>query len=323
MSSRYKRGVVLSPCEHAMSDPSPEPARGYAYGVVAYLIWGLVLPIYMKLLAHVPALEVMGQRVLWSWVLTLGILVVSGKLSGLRPALTPRVLAILAVTACLIAVNWGVYVLAIATGHGLDAALGYYINPLVNVLLAAVFLGERLNRLQSAAVAIAAAGVLILTIENGGLPWVSLALALSFSAYGLLRKTVPIAATEGFFVEVTLLLLPALLISIWLVRGGTGHFGTGAFETWLLVGTGVITAVPMILFSLAARLLRYTTVGLLQYIAPTLIALTSIFLFGEPFGLWQGVAFACIWGALALYSWSILRVRRAQARLRPAAEAVG
>ncbi|WP_279477930.1 EamA family transporter RarD [Aureimonas sp. SK2] len=297
-----------------------EPASGYAYGIAAYSIWGLVLPLYMKALAHVPSMEVMAQRILWSWLLTLGILAAAGGLKGLAAVRSPRVLGTLVLTAALISVNWGVYVWAIATGHGLDAALGYYINPLINVLMAGVFLRERLNRLQTIAVGIATAGVLVLTLESGGLPWVSLALALSFASYGLLRKTVKIGATEGFFVEVTILFLPALALAVWLVRDGGGHFGIGATETALLVGTGVITAVPMILFSLAARLLRYTTVGLLQYIAPTLITLTAIFIFGEPFGPWQAVAFGCIWTALGLYSWSILRDRRAAGRAVPAVE---
>ncbi|WP_061934224.1 EamA family transporter RarD [Aureimonas sp. AU22] len=304
-----------------MPSTQAEPASGYAYGITAYSIWGLVLPLYMKALAHVPSMEVMAQRILWSWLLTLGILAATGGLGTLRAALQPRVLATLVLTAALISVNWGVYVWAIATGHGLDAALGYYINPLINVVMAAVFLRERLNRLQTVAVGIAAAGVLVLTVESGGLPWVSLALALSFASYGLLRKTVKIGATEGFFVEVTILFLPALALAVWLVREGGGHFGVGTGETALLIGTGIVTAVPMILFSLAARLLRYTTVGLLQYIAPTLITLTAIFIFGEPFGIWQAVAFGCIWTALALYSWSIIRGRRAAHQTVPAVEA--
>ncbi len=303
-----------------MPSTQAEPASGYAYGVAAYTIWGLVLPIYMKALAHVPAMEVMAQRIMWSWVLTLGILAVSGGFGTLRAALSPKVLGTLVLSACLISVNWGVYVWAVASGHVLDAALGYYINPLINVVMAAVFLRERLNRLQMIAVAIAALGVLVLTVESGGLPWVSLALALSFASYGLLRKTVKIPATEGFFIEVTILFLPALALAIWVVQAGGGQFGIGTAETTLLVGTGIVTAVPMILFSAAARLLRYTTVGLLQYIAPTLIALTAIFLFGEPFGVWQAVAFGCIWTALALYSWSIIRDRRAAGRIVPAAE---
>ncbi|KQQ85794.1 EamA family transporter RarD [Aureimonas sp. Leaf324] len=305
-----------------MPNAPAEPASGYAYGIAAYSIWGLVLPLYMKALAHVPSMEVMAQRVLWSWVLTLGILAFGTGLAGLRAARSPRVFGTLVLTALLISVNWGVYVWAIATGHGLDAALGYYINPLINVVMAAVFLRERLTRLQTVAVGIAATGVIVLTIESGGLPWVSLALALSFASYGLLRKTVKIGATEGFFLEVTILFLPALALAIWLVRDGGGHFGIGTTETALLVGTGVVTAVPMILFSAAARLLRYTTVGLLQYIAPTLITLTAIFIFGEPFGVWQAVAFGCIWSALALYSYSIVRGRRVAAEEVVAVEPV-
>ncbi len=188
-------------------------------------------------------------------------------------------------TATLISINWGTYVVAIITGHGVEAALGYYINPLINVLLAAVFLGERPNRPQAAAIALAAFGVLILTVKAGGLPWISLILAGSFGLYGLLRKTVPVSASEGFFLEIAILFLPALGLAVWVASTGQNHFGSNGRETALLIGAGAVTAIPLILYAAAARLLRFTTVGLLQYIAPTFIALTAVFVFGEPFGL--------------------------------------
>lgn len=288
-----------------------EPPRGFAFAISAYLIWGLVLPIYMKLLSHVSPLEIVAHRIVWALPLAVGVLAVAGSLRGIGQYLTPRILGLMTLSAALISINWGTYVVAIITGHGVEAALGYYINPLVNVALAAIFLGERPNRPQAAAIALAACGVLILTVKTGGLPWVSLTLAMSFGLYGLIRKTVPVGASEGFFLEILILFLPALALALWLVGRGQNHFGVDLPETLLLVGAGVVTAVPLILYAAGARLLRYTTMGLLQYIAPTLIALTAVFVFGEPFGLWQGVAFAFIWAALALYTGSLLAGRRA------------
>ncbi|MBB3998909.1 EamA family transporter RarD [Aureimonas pseudogalii] len=296
-----------------MPAPSAEPPRGFAFAIAAFLIWGLVLPIYMKLLSNVPPLEIVAHRIVWALPLAVAILAASGTLSGIGQYLTPRILGLMTVSAALISVNWGTYVVAIVRGHGVEAALGYYINPLVNVALGAIFLGERPNRPQAAAIALAALGVLILTVMTGGIPWVSLTLAFSFGLYGLLRKTVPIGASEGFFLEIAILFVPALGLAIWIAAKGENHFAVDGRETLLLVGAGVVTAVPLILYAAGARLLRYTTMGLLQYISPTLIALTAVFVFGEPFGLWQGVAFAFIWAALALYTGSLLAGRKAPA----------
>ncbi len=295
-----------------MPGQAPESSRGYVYALSAYLIWGLVLPIYMKLLSHVSPLEIVGHRILWALPFAVLVLVKGGQWAGIGRLLTPRILGLMTLTAALISVNWGTYVVAIVTGHGVEAALGYYINPLINVLLAAVFLGERPNRPQAAAIALAALGVAILTVKAGGLPWVSLILAVSFGLYGLLRKTVPVGASEGFFLEIAILFLPALGLTLWITLRGENHFAVDTGETLLLVGAGIVTAVPLILYAAAARILRFTTMGLLQYLSPTLIALTAVFVFGEPFGLWQGVAFAFIWAGLAIYTGSIFAGRRAQ-----------
>lgn len=293
-----------------MSDLPAETSRGYVYGVSAFLIWGLVLPIYMKALSHVPPLEIVAHRILWAMPFALLVLAQSGQLRGIGRILTPRILGLMTLTAALISVNWGTYVIAIISGHGVEAALGYYINPLINVLLAAVFLGERPNRPQALAIALAALGVLILTVKAGGLPWVSLVLATSFGFYGLIRKTVSVSAAEGFFLEIAILFVPALLLAGWVAGTGQSHFASNGWETLLLIGAGAVTAIPLILYAAAARLLRFTTIGLLQYLAPTFIALTAVFVFGEPFGLWQGVAFAFIWVALSIYTWSMLAARR-------------
>ncbi|WP_062234494.1 EamA family transporter RarD [Aureimonas sp. N4] len=302
-----------------MSDQPAESTRGYVYAVSAYLIWGLVLPIYMKLLSHVSPMEIVAHRILWALPFALLVLAKAGLLRDVGRLFTPRILGLMTLTATLISINWGTYVVAIITGHGVEAALGYYINPLINVLLAAVFLGERPNRPQAAAIALAAFGVVILTVKAGGLPWISLILAGSFGLYGLLRKTVPVSASEGFFLEIAILFLPALGLALWVASTGQNHFGSNGRETALLIGAGAVTAIPLILYAAAARLLRFTTVGLLQYIAPTFIALTAVFVFGEPFGLWQGVAFGFIWAALAVYTWSMFAGRRSARR--PATEA--
>ncbi|ALN73687.1 EamA family transporter RarD [Aureimonas sp. AU20] len=293
-----------------MSDQPAETPRGYVYAISAFLIWGLVLPIYMKALSHVSPVEIVAHRILWALPFAVLILAKGGQLRTIGQLVTPRILGLMTITAGLISINWGTYVVAIVTGHGVEAALGYYINPLINVLLAAVFLGERPNRTQAAAIALAAFGVLILTVKAGGLPWISLLLAGSFGLYGLMRKTVPVGASEGFFLEIAILFVPALLLAGWVANGGQGHFAENAPETLLLIGAGAVTAIPLILYAAAARMLRFTTVGLLQYIAPTFIALTAVFVFGEPFGVWQGVAFAFIWAALALYTWSMFAARR-------------
>ena len=207
---------------------------------------------------------------------------------------------------------------AIISGQALAAALGYYINPLVNVVLGAVFLAERPNRTQGIAIALAVVGVAIMTAKAGSLPWISLVLAGSFGTYGLLRKVVPVGATEGFTLEVLILAIPAFALLLLLPEGGP--FQHTSWDMLLLIGAGPLTAAPLILYAAGARLLHYATIGILQYIVPTLIFLTAVFLFGEPFGAWQLIGFAFIWSALAVYSWSLFGSARARRRTtaRPA-----
>lgn len=304
-----------------MQPASSEPPRGFVAAIGAYLIWGLVLPVYMKLLAHVSPLEIVAHRIVWALPFAALILVRMGTLGPFIRSLRPRTIALAAVTASLISVNWGVYVYAIVTGHVVEAALGYYINPLINVLLAAVFLGERPNRAQALAVSLASVGVAVMTVDAGGLPVISLMLALSFGSYGLLRKMLPIEAAEGFTLEVGILFVPALALLGWLAATGPVHFGANALETTLLVGAGPVTAVPLILFAAGARLLRFTTIGLLQYMVPTMLVLTAVFGFGEPFGIHQLVAFGFIWAALAIYTGALLTEGRARRQREVAVEA--
>ncbi|MET0575644.1 MAG: EamA family transporter RarD [Mesorhizobium sp.] len=290
-----------------------DASRGFALALGAYLLWGL-LPFYMKAVAHLPLTEVVAHRILWSVPIAGATLVWLRRTADFKVAIrSPRMLAMAALTATLITVNWGIYVWAIAVDRTVETALGYYINPLVNVVVGALLLGERLGRAQIFAVALAAVAVTVLTFEAGQLPWVSLALAFSFAAYGYFRKTLPIGPSQGFFLEVLLLSVPALGYVIWLQSTGQGHFLTGApGDTLLLLGCGPVTAVPLLLFAFGARLLRFSTIGIMQYIAPTIVFLIAVFVFGEPFDAIHALAFGLIWVALAIYSWSMFFAPKAR-----------
>lgn len=295
--------------------PAPEgeaqAARGFLFAFSAYLLWGL-LPFYMKAVAHIPPVEVVAHRVLWSVPVAGVVLLMLGRTGDIAAALrSPRTLLMAALTAAIISLNWGIYIWAIAVDRTVETALGYYINPLVTVLLGAVLLGERLDRLQIVAVVLAALAVLVLTVAAGGLPWVSLALALTFAAYGYFRKTLPIGPSQGFFLEVLLLSLPSLAYVVWLEATGRGHFFTdGGANISLFALAGPVTAVPLILYAFGAKMLRISTIGILQYMSPTIIAVIAVFAFGEPFGVDRMVAFGLIALALALYSWSIFAGRK-------------
>ncbi|WP_394891027.1 EamA family transporter RarD [Mesorhizobium sp. AaZ16] len=287
--------------------------RGFLFALSAYLLWGF-LPFYMKAVAHIPAAEVVAHRIIWSVPIAGALLIWLGRTADIKTALrSPRTLAMGGLTAALITVNWGVYVWAIAADRALETALGYYINPLFSVFLGAVLLGEKLSRAQTAAIALAVAAVALLTWEAGGLPWVSIALALSWGFYAFFKKTLPIGPAQGFFLEILVLSIPAICYIGWLGASGAGHFGrTGAVDIWLLLGCGLTTAVPLILYANGAKLLRLSTIGIMQYIAPTMIFVIAIFIFHEPFSSNRAIAFAMIWAALALYSWSMFFPGRAK-----------
>ncbi|MBY3330434.1 EamA family transporter RarD [Rhizobium laguerreae] len=292
----------------AKNEDSP---RGFAFALTAYLLWGF-LPIYMKAVAHISPAEVIAHRIVWSLPLAGIVLIVLGRTQDIRAALrSPRMLAMAALTASLITVNWGTYVWAIGAGHSLDAALGYFINPLFSIFLGAVFLKEKLQPLQIAAIALAALAVAILALDSGGIPWVALTLAVSWGFYALLRKTLPLGPNQGFFLEVLILSGPALLYILYLEFGGHGHlYRTGLADTTLLLGCGVITAVPLMIYANGAKLLKLSTIGIMQYIAPTMIFLIAVFVFHEPFGTARMIAFPLIWAGLFLYSWSMLKGSR-------------
>lgn len=299
-----------------MTDPSPAPPqnvdtpRGFAFAVSAYLLWGF-LPLYMKALASVPAVEVVAHRIIWSVPVAGAILLALGRTADLRAALrNPAMLRMAGVTAALISVNWAIYVWAIGSGHALDAALGYYINPLFSVAVGAIFLRERMTPAQMAAIALACAAVAVLTWEAGRLPVVAIGLTLSWGAYAYFKKMLPVGPNQGFMLEVLILLPFAVAYVAWLVATGTGHFGATGWETALLAGTGIVTAVPLMVYANGAKLLRLSTIGILQYIAPTMIFLTAVFLFDEPFSGVKLMAFGLIWTALAVYSFELLRTAR-------------
>lgn len=296
--------------ETANLDEDAKARRGFLLALGAYFLWGL-LPFYMKAVAHLPLIEVISHRIVWSVPIAAAVLVWAGRTADFKAAIrSPKSLAMAALTATLISVNWGIYVWAIAVDRTVETALGYYINPLVSVVVGAVLLGERLDRIQIAAVVLATIAVTVLTVEAGKLPWVSLALAFSFAAYGFFRKTLPIGPSQGFLLEVLLLSVAALCYIGYLIATGQDHFvsSTGV-DAALLIGCGPVTAVPLLLFAFGARLLRLSTIGIMQYIAPTMVFLIAVLIFDEPFGTTQAIAFALIWTALAMYSWSMFRGR--------------
>ena len=279
---------------------------GFFFALSAFLIWGC-LALYWKAASHVDAVEVTAHRVIWSLPVAGVILWFMGRTSDILPTLkSPRKLAILFFTSLMISFNWGIFIWAIAVDRTLEAAMAYYINPLVSVAMGVVFLRERFNRLQLAAILLALLAVVILTVMQGSLPWISLSLALTFALYGLIRKMVDVGPTQGFLVEVILIYPIAVAYMIWLIANGELAFGnTGGFDIFLLMCAGPATAVPLILYANGAKRLRLSTIGMMQYIAPTMIFLIGIFIFKEELKPPQIIAFILIWSALALYSWSL------------------
>jgi chloramphenicol-sensitive protein RarD len=287
--------------------PNEDSLSGFLFALTAYLLWGF-LPLYMKALAHIPPVEVIAHRVVWSLPIALIVLVWLGRTGDLKAALkTPRMLGMGALTAALISVNWGIYVWAIGSGHALDAALGYYINPLFSIFLGAVLLRERIGRWQAVAIAMAAVAVAILTWDAGRLPLVALSLTLTWGFYAFLKKWLPIGPNQGFALEVLILFPIALAYMAWLWGAGTGHFLQGvAWDDALLIGCGIVTAGPLMIYANGAKRLRLSTIAIMQYIAPTLIFLTAVFIFDEPFSSVKLAAFGLIWAALVVYSLPIL-----------------
>jgi chloramphenicol-sensitive protein RarD len=290
--------------------------RGFLFALSAYFLWGF-LPLFMKAIAHIPAPEIVAHRIVWSVPIAGAILLALGRTADLKAALrSPRTMLMAALTASIITVNWGIYVWSIAAGRALESALGYYINPLFSVLLGALLLREKLSITQWVAIGLAVFGVGILTLEAGGLPWISLSLAVSWGFYAFFRKTLPVGPNQGFFLEVLILSVPALGYIIYLESTGQGHFGdTGPTDVAWLMACGLVTAVPLIIYANGAKLLKLSTIGIMQYIAPTMIFLIAVFIFKEPFSLTRLVAFGFIWAALGVYTWPLLRAAFASKKM--------
>ncbi|MGF0536617.1 EamA family transporter RarD [Agrobacterium sp. ES01] len=288
-----------------------DSGRGFMFALSAYLLWGF-LPLYMKAVAHISPAEVISHRVLWSVPVAGIILILLRRTGDLKIALrSPRMLAMAALTAALISINWGIYVWAIGAGRALDTALGYFINPLFSIMLGSLLLKEKLLKTQIAAIVLAAIAVAILAFETGSLPWVALSLTVTWGFYAFFRKTLPIGPNQGFLLEVLLLAPFALGYLIYLAITGQGHFlASDRTDTLLLMASGLVTAVPLILYANGAKLLRLSTIGIMQYIAPTMIFLVAVFIFHEPFGTARAIAFPLIWAALVVYSWPLLTAYR-------------
>ncbi|MCY7338349.1 MAG: EamA family transporter RarD [Sphingomonas bacterium] len=302
---------------NAALPPSIDQRReriGLVCGLVAYALWG-VLPVYFKALTGVPAILIVAHRIVWS-LLALAVLVsLLGNWQPVRAALRDRkALATLTLTALLIAVNWLLYVYAINSGHILAGSLGYYLNPLANILLGRFFLGEALSKRQWTAVAIAAAGVAVLAAGALDTLWISLTLCFSFATYGLLRKQVAVDSLSGLTIETVILLPFALAYLAIEASAGSAIFGVDRADPWLLLGAGIISTTPLLLFTEAARRLAYSTVGMLQFIAPTVQFLLAVLAYGEVVTWAHAIAFAAIWSAVALYMSAMIGQRRARIR---------
>lgn len=297
-----------------MHSTHQDTTRGFACAIAAYVLWGF-LPLYVKALAHIGPVEVLAHRVLWSIPIAATILWFLGRTADLKTALsTPRTLMMGLVTSALISANWGTYIWSIVSGQALEAALGYYINPLFSVFLGAVLLGEKNSPLKWGAIALACLAVTILTVETGRLPLLPLILTMTWGFYAYFKRALPIGPNQGFLLEVLILAPPAIGFVIYLALAGQGHFLNGNVgDTLLLLGCGVVTALPLMLYANGAKGLRLSTIGMLQYIVPTMVFLIAVFIFEEPFGQARKLAFPLIWLALGLYSLALWREAKSNA----------
>lgn len=282
----------------------------------AFFLWG-IFPLYFKLMGHIPPVELMAHRIIWSLVFVLILLAVTRRFSALREVMrNKRLLLIFTGSALLIGINWLTFVWSVSEDRVLEAGLGYFINPLVSVVLGMIFFGERLNKWQGLAVGLAVLAVVSLTIQVGSLPWVSLILAFSFGFYGLLRKLANAESAVGLTIETAILFPISVIYIVYLMQTGTTLGGAGGENYYdmtsllLLLGTGLVTAIPLILFSIGATRLKLSTVGLLQYIAPSMHVVLAVFVFEEPFQRAQFIGFGLIWIGLLIYSWDGFRNRK-------------
>jgi chloramphenicol-sensitive protein RarD len=276
--------------------------KGIINGLAAYALWGF-FPIYWKLLHNVPALQVIGHRIAWSFVLLIGVILATRQWQSFRAAArAPKTLAIYSIAAVLLSVNWLVYVWGVNAGFIVETSLGYFINPLISVLLGVIFLRERLRAMQWVPVGLAMIGVLYLTLAYGRLPWIALSLAFSFGVYGLVKKLAPLGSLYGLTLETALVFPIALAYLSFVGAAGSGSFlEQGALTDLLLIGTGAVTSIPLLMFASAAREIPLTMIGVLQYIAPTIQFLIGVFLYHEPFDQSRLIGFGLVWIALIIF----------------------
>lgn len=298
-------------------DDRRQTVAGALFALAAFGLWG-INPVYFKAVDHIPELEVLAHRVVWTVALLAALVTATGGWTTVARALRDRqTLAMLSLSAALISANWFIYIWAVVAERVLETSLGYFINPLISVLLGVLVLRERLSPLQGVAVALAGLGVLNLSLEAAGLPWVALSLAVTFGFYGLIRKTVRIGSVEGLLVE-TSLMLPAAVVYLLVMGGRSGVFGSGsAADVLLLLAAGLVSAIPLLCFTSAARRLPLSTIAMFQYLAPSAQFLLAVFAFGELFTRAHLVTFLCIWAALGIFTLDSLR-RSRRARLAAA-----
>jgi len=299
------RGVMTSIT--TTPDDAGANRNGIICALIAYLMWGTYAA-FFALLAHVNALEVVAHRAFWSIPIAAAVMLVMGRTQDvLRVVKTPKLLGLMCLTTLLVTISWGVFVWAVAVGRALETSLAFYINPLLNVAVGYLVLREKMTGLQIVAIGLAVTGVAYQTWALGAFPWLSLLLGAAFSAYGFLRKTIDVGPVQGFFVESFILSVLGLAVVTWLGTQGPLAFGSDWNTTALLLACGPMTALPLMFFATAARRIRFSTLGLLQYIAPSMLFLTAVFVLNEPMQPAQLVTFGFIWTALALYSFSSLR----------------
>ncbi len=275
--------------------------RGILSGIGAYALWGF-FPIYWKLLHHVPAVELIGHRIAWSFLLLTAVILISGQWSEFRSTFQARTVAIYLIASLLIGVNWLTYVWAVNAGHIVETSLGYFINPLFSVLLGLIILRERLRPVQWLPIVLAFIGVAFLTIQFGQPPWIALVLAVTFAFYGLVKKLAPLSSLYGLTLETGILFIPAVAYLVFVQAAGTGMFlHTGVASDWLMIGAGLVTTVPLLLFASAARQIPLTMMGVLQYLAPTIQFLIGVLVYKEVFDSTRLIGFSIVWLALIIF----------------------
>ncbi len=292
--------------------------KGLLYAFGAYGLWGL-FPLYWKFVKHVPALQVIGHRIGWSFVLLFGVILATGQWTKLRSLLTRRALVVYLATGLLLSVNWLIYVWGVNAGYIVETSLGYFINPLISVLLGVFFLRERLRPVQWLPISLAAVGVTYLTFTYGRLPWIAISLAFSFGLYGLVKKLAPLGSLHGLTLETGMVFAPAVLYLLFAEIQGDGHFLHDGLATDLfLVGAGVVTTVPLLMFASAVQRIPLTMVGLMQYIAPTIQFLIGVLVYKEPFDQTRLIGFSLVWVALVIFWVEGAWAHRSQAVIAPA-----